>query len=281
MTDVLTQLVAWLNAAANAIGGFLLAPIGSLSGTLSATLVAAVTGVLLLLAFKYTSNQKAIKRVRADIKANLLALKLFKESAAVALRAQGRILVAAFWLLVYAIVPIAVMAVPVLLVLSQLALWYQHRPLHVGEVRVVTVKLSGDLDAAWPEVRLEPTSALQVITGPVRILSKREICWDVEARERGYHRLVFRVGDQTFDKELAVGDDVMRVSKLRPGRDFKDVLFHPAEKPLDPDSPVQSIEIAYPKRASWTSGTDKWVYYWFVVSLISAFCFRGVFKVNI
>src|SRR5262249_52031794 len=150
--DLLTKLVAWLNAAANAVGGVLLAPVGALPGTLSATLVAVVSGILLLLAFKYTSNQNAIKRVRADIKANLLALKLFKESALVALDAQGRILAGAFWLAVYAIVPILVMAVPVLLVITQLALWYQHRPLYGGEDAVVTVKLGGRTHAACPDV---------------------------------------------------------------------------------------------------------------------------------
>lgn len=281
MMDLLTQLVAWLNEAANAIGGVLLAPVGSLSGTLSATLVAVVSGILLLLAFKYTSNQKAIKRVRADIKANLLALKLFKESAAVALNAQGRILAAAFWLAVYAIVPILVMAVPVLLVIAQLGLWYQHRPLHAGEDAVVTVKLGTNTETPWPEVRLEPTEALEVKTGPVRIQSRREICWDVVARQLGYHRLVFRVDGQTYDKELAVGDGFMRVSTMRPGTALKDLAENPAEKPFGPDSPVQSIEIKYPKRSSWTSGTDKWVYYWFIVSFVSAFCFKSVFKVNI
>ncbi|HMF14181.1 MAG TPA: hypothetical protein VKE94_17820 [Gemmataceae bacterium] len=279
--DLLTNLVAWLNAAANAIGGVLLAPVGALPGTLSATLVAIVSGVVLLLAFKYTSNQKAIKRVRADIKANLLALKLFKESARVALDAQGRILAGAFWLAVYAIVPILVMAVPVLLLITQLALWYQHRPLYGGEDAVVTLKLGGSIEAPWPNVRLEPTDALEVKTGPVRIQSKREICWDVLASQPGYHRLVFRVDGQTYDKEFAVGDSFMRVSTLRPGKALKDVAENPAEKPFGPDSPVQGIEIAYPKRASWTSGTDKWVYYWFIVSFVAAFCFKGVFKVNI
>ena len=42
--------------------------------------------------FKYTSNQRAIKRARDDIKAHLLALKLFKENTRVIFRAQGRIL---------------------------------------------------------------------------------------------------------------------------------------------------------------------------------------------
>ena len=61
--DVLTRMVVWLNALANGLGGLLLAPIAVLPGWLSATVVAAVTGVLLLVVFKYTSNQRGIKRV--------------------------------------------------------------------------------------------------------------------------------------------------------------------------------------------------------------------------
>ncbi len=89
MTHVLAQVAAWLSAASNALGRFLLAPVGVLPGWLSATIVAAVTGVLLLAVFKYTSDQGAIKRVRNDINAHLLALKLFKDSTRVSLRAQG------------------------------------------------------------------------------------------------------------------------------------------------------------------------------------------------
>src|SRR6516162_8348647 len=150
MMDVLAQLVVWLNGLANALGRLLLAPVGVSPGWLSATVIAVVTGVLLLVVFKYTSNQRAIKRVRDDISANLLALKLFKDSTSVALRAQGRMLADAFWLLIYAIVPMLVMVVPVTLVLAQLALWYQARPLRIGEDAVVTARLD-------PAVRARPT----------------------------------------------------------------------------------------------------------------------------
>ena len=112
MMDVLARVAAWLNAAANFLGRWLLAPVGVVPGWLSATVVAAVTGVLLLVVFKYTSNQRAIKRVRNDIDANLLALKLFKDSTRVALRAQGRILLGAGRLFVLAVVPMLVMACP-------------------------------------------------------------------------------------------------------------------------------------------------------------------------
>lgn len=286
--DLLAQVVVWLNALANAVGRLLLAPISVLPGWLSATIVAGVTGVALLVVFKYTSNQRAIKRARDHIKANLLALKLFKESASVALRAQGSTLIGAFRLLVFAIVPLLVMIVPVLLILGQLALWYESRPLQVGQEAIITLKLNGNAGSPWPDVQLQPTDAVEVSAGPVRVLSKREICWNLRARQTGYHRLTFDVAGEAVDKELAIGDSFMRVSAQRPGWSCSDVLLHPWEQPFRPDSPVQSIEIDYPERDSWASGAgfrifgvSSWVIYWFVVSLVAGFCFRGVLNVNI
>jgi hypothetical protein len=282
MTNVLAQVAAWLSAGSNALGRFLLGPLGLLPGWLSATIVAGVTGVLLLAVFKYTSDQGAIKRVRNDIDANLLALKLFKDSTRVSLRSQGRILQGAFWLFIFAIVPMLVMVVPVTLLLGQLALWYQARPLRVGEDTVITLKLNGDSAPAGPPVSLEPTNAVEVTVGPVRVRSTREVCWNVKARENGNHRLVFQVGDQqTSAKEIAIGDGLMRVSKERPGWDWSAILLNPGEEPFRPDDPVRSIEIDYPRRSSWTSGTDSWVIYWFAVSMVAALCFRRAINVAI
>jgi hypothetical protein len=280
VSDAVAQAVAWLNAVADAVGRYVLAPIGLLPGWLSATIVAAVTGLALLVAFKYTSNQRAIRRVRSDVKANLLALKLFKESTAVALRAQGRILLGALRLALLAVMPMLVTIVPICLLLGQLALWYQARPLRVGEEAVMTLQLNGDT-GSWPPVRLEPTSAVEVITGPVLVFSKREVCWNVRALENGYHRLSLHVGDQAVDKELAVGDGFMRVSTERPARRWSEMLLHPGERPLGPDSPVRRLAIDYPERSSWTSGSDWWVIYWMVVSMAVAWCFRSWLKVDI
>jgi hypothetical protein len=279
--DVLARLTVWLNAAANALGRWLLAPVAVLPGWLSATLAAAVTGVVLLVFFKYTSNQRAIKRVRNDIDANLLALKLFKDSARATVRAQGRLLLGAGRLFVLALLPTAVMALPVTLILGQLSLWYQQRPLRVGEEAVVTLALNGDASTPLPEVSLRPTDAAETTVGPVRVFSKREVCWNIRARESGYHRLAFQVGDREADKELAVGDGFLRVSARRPAWVWSEALMHPAEMPFPPESPVRSIEISYPARSSWTCGTDRWIIYWFAVSLVAAFCFRRVLRVNV
>jgi hypothetical protein len=276
--SILTQIVVWLNAAANAFGQVFVF-IGFLPGWLSATIIAVLSGIAMLIAFKYTSNQRAIKRARQDIRANLLAVKLFHDSLLVGFRAQGRVLLAALRLLVLAIVPILVMIVPMALFLGQLAPWYQARPLRIGEEAVITLKLRGESDAPWPVVILEQNEAIQDTHGPVRIFSQREICWNIRAQEEGCRGLVFRVGSESVAKELAVGDRLMRVSTRRPDWDWSDALLHPREAPFGPESAVQSIEVQYPTRSSWTSGADSWVYYWLAVALMTGFCCRGLFKV--
>jgi hypothetical protein len=57
--------------------------------------------------------------------------------------------------------------------------------------------------------------------------------------------------------------------------------MRPAETPFPHDSPVRSIEINYPARASWTSGTDYRMVYCFAVSLVAAFCSRRAHGVNV
>ncbi len=194
------QLVAWLNVAANALGKLLLAPIALLPGWLSITVVSAFLGLACLIVFKYTSRQRAVQRVRDDIQAHLLILRLFPDSLWVTLRAEGRLLRGAAALLLLAVVPMLVMIVPVSLLLGQLGLWYQVRPLRIGEEAVVTLQLRGDAGAALPDVRLDPTSAVETVLGPLQVLSKREICWNLRAREKGCHRLVFHCDGEIVEQ---------------------------------------------------------------------------------
>jgi hypothetical protein len=281
VTTVLTRLVVWLNTLANSLASVLLAPLAALPGWLSATLIAVTTGVLMLLAFKYTSHQTAIKRVRNEIKANLLALSLFKDSVAVSLSAQGRILWGALRLLGLAVVPMLVMLLPMCLLLGQLAAWYQARPLQIGEETVVTVHLADDSPQALRQVQLIPSDAVTTTVGPVRVPARQMVCWNVQARQAGYHQLTFSTGDKSFEKEMAIGDGLMRVSPQRPAWHWTDALLYPRETPFATDSPVQSIELVYPPRQSWTAGTRSWLIYWFTASMVAAFVARPLLNVNI
>ena len=277
----LVQLITWVNVVTNTIGGLFLAPVASVPGWLSITVISAILGVFLLVIFKYTSNQKAIGQVRDDIKANLLAVKLFKDSFSVTFRSQARVFCASFKLLFYSIVPMLVMIVPVILIMAQMSLWYQARPLLPGDKPVIVkLKFNDNLDIL-PQVVLESLPAARTIIGPVRVFTKKEIFWKIKPIEEGNHNLIFHIGDRRYEKQLAVGEGFMCLSSKRPGADFADILLYPLEKPFTSDSPVHSISIDYPERNSRINGTDWWIAYFFVVSMIFAFMFKPLLKVRI
>ena len=275
------QVISWVNVLTNAFGRFFLAPIAVLPGWLSNTIISAVTGAFLLVIFKYTSNQRAIGKVRDDIKANILALKLFKDSILVTLHAEVRVFKGALLLLFHAIPPMLVMILPVSLLLAQMSLWYQSRPLLPGETAVMTVKLNGNVEGNWPTVNIEPTSVAEVKVGPVKIFSRRQICWEIKAFENGKHNITLDVNVRKIEKELAIGAGFMRVSSTRPASNWAGILMNPAEKPFAPDSVVQSVTIDYPERLSKTSGADWWLIYFFAASMIFALVLRPFVKVRI
>ena len=274
-----TQLIVWLNSAADAMGAIALAPIRWLPGWLSATLVAVIAGIAMLWVFKHTSNQSAILRTRNQINANLFALSLFKDNIAVSLRAQGRLLRNAGRLLALAVVPMLVMLIPMTLLLGQLAQWYEARPVPVGDETIITAQWKPG--STPPDLQLAGSPAFDFRAGPVRLLDKHQTCWRILAMQPGLHELAVTAEGQSFTKELAIGDGYLPVSPLRPTRQWSDVLLYPRERPFAADSVVQSIAIVYPERDSWTAGTFWWLVYFFVVSLVAAFVARPLLKVNI
>lgn len=277
---MLISIVTFLNSLANAIGSVVLAPVAWVPGWVSATIIAIVTGGVMLIAFKHTSNQAAVKHARDQIKANMLALSLFKENLGACLRAQGGILWNAVKLLGLAIVPMLAMLIPMVLILGQMSLWYQARPLRTGEEVNITVQLAPG-EETLPEILLRDDPNVEVKMGPVRIVNDRQVCWTLVPREAGYQQLVFESGKTEVTKELSVGDGLMRVSLERPGQDWSAALLSPWEKPLAKSSVIQSVAVEYPRRDSWTSGTDAWVIYWFAVSMVAAFALRKPLNVSL
>ncbi len=213
-------------------------------GWLSITLVAALLGLACMSAFKYTSHQRAMQRVRDDIQAHLLVLKLFPDSLWVTLRAEGRVLRGAASLLLLAVVPMLVMLVPVSLLLGQLGLWYQVRPLRIGEAAVVTVQLRGECRLAL--ARRAARAHLRRGNRPWAVPSAEQgqagnLLGTAGPRERLPSPAPFTCDGQIVEKELAIGDGFMRVSAQRPEWCWSDILWQPAEAPFAADSPVRAI----------------------------------------
>jgi len=282
VNDLLTKALAAANVVADAVGRTVLAFIPHVPGWLSNTIVAAVAGVGMLLIFKHTSPQKAIGRVRDGIKADLLTLRLFKDSLSVTFAAQGRMIGRAGLLFICAIPPLLVMLVPIMLLLSQLGVYYQFAPLAVGEETTVAVSFVPAPVGAGPvAIALEPNDAVAVAAGPMIAQGSGTAWWKLRALTEGNHVLSFTVGDRVVTKSLSVGRHPMRLSKRRPDMAFTDVLLYPDERPFAPEDAVRMIDVDYRRADSWTSGADAWLVFFFVASIVVALLLKGALGVRV
>lgn len=280
LNPILSPLLRWLNPVCVTVGDVCFVPLYALPDWLGITALSVGLGVLMLLAFRHLSNQAAIGRAKNDIKANLLAMKLFRDDLRVVFRSQLRLVWATLRLQRHVLTPVLWSLLPMILILAQMGLRYQWRPLHIGERAILRVRAGSGMSG--PEsVTLAPHDGVEVEVGPVS--GGGEWVWRIRALTRGRHTLSFQTnatGSAPITKEVVVGDGLSRVSAMRPGSGWLDRLFHPVEAPFAKDSPVRDIEVRYPSVESYVYGADYWVVYFFIISMLTALVLAPVFKVK-
>ena len=274
---VLSPVVAVLNPVFGCIADIVYGLLSPLPPWLGLTIISAVLGVVMLFAFKYTSNQKAIAAAKDTIKANLLALKLFKDEMRVTFVSQWRVLKGVCRLQWHMVKPMLILALPMLLIIGQMGVRYQWRALKPGEAARISVKFADGASGA-ANVTLEPGDGVQVEVDGVP--GGDSVDWRVRGAAPGAHALQFRIGDTAVEKTLRVGEAFGPVSAERVGAHWFAQVLHPRESRVSAALPVKSIEIVYPPRDGWYTGADWWILSFFVVSMLAALVCAPLFKVK-
>ncbi|MBI4716507.1 MAG: hypothetical protein HY763_01765 [Planctomycetes bacterium] len=277
LNPVLSPLMAVGNAIGNVLGRIVHSILSPLPVWVGLTAVSAAAGVVMLVGFRHTSNQAAIGRAKDAIKANLLALKLYKDELRVTFLAQWRLLGAVARLQLHMLKPILIMLLPMLLLLGQMGVRYQWRPLRPGERALVKVRLKQDVPQA-ADASLIAGDVVETEVGPVP--GGGEVAWRILAKQAGRHAMKITIGGQSLEKELVIGDGLQVVSALRSDARWTQQVLHPLEPRIPADSPIASVEVTYPPRGSWFDGSDWWVLTFFVISMIAAIILAPVFKVR-
>jgi hypothetical protein len=272
-----------LNQALCALFDLLFAPFREANPWIGFAVVCVATAALMLLAYRYTSNQPAIRITKDRIKAHLLEVRLFRDDPGTVLRAQGLLILYNLKYLGHSIIPLLVMIVPLSLLLIQLDLRFGHRPLAPGESALVVLRLNPGLKPTTQEISLDSPSGVSVDTPPLRIDSLSEVDWRIRGVEPGTHTLRVRIGQEVFEKRLeARSGGLPALSPARPGDGWMDQLLNPAEPPLPPGSAATSIEIRYPGREMSVFGVHlHWMVPFFVLSIFLGLSLKGLFRVEI
>lgn len=243
--------------------------------------VSVLTGIVMVIIFKYTSNQSAIRETKDKISAHFMEIRLFKDDLGLMLDAQKRILRTNLRYMKYSVLPMLVMIVPVVLILAQLGIRYTNRPLRAGESALVKLKLAEDAPLDIP-ISVEPGDGIRLETSLFRMPGEGTVEFRIGAASEGEHELVIHVGDDTIRELIVATKQVRRVYPSRTHSTFSAALLAPGQSPLPENSALAEIRVEFPPQTLTVFGMHvNWLVFFFIASIAAGYSLKGVFKVQL
>ncbi|MHC4989710.1 MAG: hypothetical protein ACYTGC_01920 [Planctomycetota bacterium] len=241
-------------------------------------------GVAMATLFRWSTPQRRLRRVAERTRAELMALRLFNEDIVVAMRSHARVLGLVGQRLACTVPALLVAIVPLGVIVVQLALRFEHRPLLVGETTVVTLELEPDAWEMHQEAAPQLPPHVQLETPGLRDPVRHTIDWRVRVLDGEPATVRWSLGEEVIDKRLAisVADGAMQtVEPLRPGEDRWARLLHPAEGSLTGSDTARSVAVRYPRRQTPLFGIElPWWATLLIVSTLSALAVRPWLRVQ-
>jgi hypothetical protein len=250
----------------------------STSPLLLVLVISIVIGLLMVIVFRYTSDQKAIGRAKDRLKAHLLAVRLFQDQLPVVMRAYGRILRGTGSYLRLAFTPFLIAILPITFLIVQLDRYFGWMPLRPAQ----TFLVEAHVDDPANEVELQLPPELASTAPAVHIPNDKEVVWRVAAQGEGQYEIHIAAAGQTASKQVVVAPGLSRISPVRLRGNFWERLFTSGEPALAQNSPIRSIAITYPPRVinfAWMEWN--WIVLFFVVSLIAGFIFKSALGIQV
>ncbi len=279
--------MAIVNAVFGQVVDILLLPFRALPPLVALVVLSLLAAVGMLWVYKRTSNQKRIAAVKSQIHAGIFEMRLFSDDPGAIFRAQFDVLRHNLAYAGLALVPLAWMIVPFVLLLAQMQMRFGYEGFTPGDETMVRAKLvegwrgdfAGVPAGGRPPVSLEAPAGVEVLTPAVWLPSLNEVVWKVRVKEPGSHELTVRLGDTDYAKGLRAEPGILRQSPLRHAGGFVDAVLYPAEAPL-PAGPMKAIEVDL-KEPGFVVGLPQWLAIFFVLSIVFAFALKGPMKVEI
>lgn len=265
-----------LNSILGRIVDAALAPFASLPEWVGIAVVTFVVTLIAMPIIKWTLSPALSERMKNRLQAAILELRLFNDS----LRATFRALFEMLWWTggyVFAwIVPILILAVPMLPLFSHLHAHWGFRGLEVDRPVILTAKVDTE-DPTKPQARLTTDGGFSIETPALWISARNELQWRIRPVAEGEHTVTVEVNGESAEKKLAVfADGPRRRSPVRPG-DFFGQLLYPSEPRLS--GVIDEIEVPYPETSTFLL-IPLWVWLLLAFSIPFALILKKPFKVE-
>jgi uncharacterized membrane protein (DUF106 family) len=258
-----------------------------LSPLLIVVVLSVVIGLLMIVLFGYTSDQKAIGIAKDQLKAHLLAVRLYRDQLHVVmgsygkvLRGTGRYLKLAFKPLLYVIIPITLMIVWLDRSLGLTAIQTNTPFLLTAHISDPHGKDPQALDGVTIDLPPEITASAP----PVHVAADNEVVWRLVASQDGSYDVKIVAAGQTVTKSVRVTSQLAQLSPERWRDHFWQRFFSSGESALPQNSTVESIVVDYPERniSLGVAGYEmNWIWLFFILSMIAGFIFKELLGIEV
>ncbi len=238
---------------------------------------AIATALVLLLSYRFLSNERALRGVKNLLQAHLLELRLFGDQPGVVVRAYGKLLRNSLSYFGWLLIPLLFAALPIALLIPQMDLRLNSRPFLPGDPALLIVRV--DDRAAADRISLQLPEGVVETAPLIRIPADREVIARLETRLVGRWEILVNDGAASISKEIVTGVGLERLSARRLRGGWLDRWLDPGEPGLPQSSPVSCISIRYPGRPL-TLGpvSTTWLPTYVVLTLVAAIVLRPFFR---
>jgi uncharacterized membrane protein (DUF106 family) len=253
-------------------------------------MLSVVVGLLMIVLFGYTSDQKAIGIAKDQLKAHLLAVRLYRDQLQVVMGSYGKILRGTGRYLKLAFKPLLYVIIPIMLLIVQLDRYLGLTPIHTNTPFLVSARVNNPetLDSVSIDLPPEITASAP----PVHVAADNEVVWRLVASQEGAYDVKIAVGGQgvtpgatpTVTKSVRVSSQLARVSPERLRNHFWERMFSSGESALPENSAIESIAVDYPERniPLGIAGYEmNWIWLFFILSMIAGFIFKELLGIEV
>jgi uncharacterized membrane protein (DUF106 family) len=241
--------------------------------------VSLVVGLLMVVLFGYTSDQKAIGIAKDQLKAHLLAVRLYRDQIPVVMGSYGKILRGTGRYLKLAFKPLLYVIIPITLLIVQIDRYLGATAIPPNVPFLLTVRTGSDV---LNDVTLDLPYEITMSAPPVHVPAENEIVWRLVGSKEGKYEVKIAAAGQSIAKAVCVGSGLPRISTFRLRGHFWKRMFSSAEPALPESSPIESISINYPDRNIEIAGYGmNWIWLFFILSMIAGFIFKEILGIKI
>ncbi|MFZ3264721.1 MAG: hypothetical protein WA172_12035 [Terriglobales bacterium] len=277
-------------SASAASASLLFLPAWLLSPLAIVVMLSVVVGLLMIVLFGYTSDQKAIGIAKDQLKAHLLAVRLYRDQLQVVMGSYGKILRGTARYLKLAFKPLLYVIIPITLLIVQLDRVLGLTAIHANTPFLLTARLNNP--QALDRISIDLPPEITASAPPVHVAADNEVVWRLVASQDGAYQVKITAGDPSatpdvtpsVTKTVRVSSQLARVSPERWRDHFWERVFFSGESALPANGAVESIAVDYPERTIplGIAGYEmNWIWLFFILSMIAGFIFKELLGIQI